>query len=131
MTVFNLEAKEYWFDVKGGGRICLRPLTVEDWREIEKATTKKKEVFKPYQGQIVRVAWQEPDDDKQNEMFWDKVIVDWENFFDANGKPIPCTKKNKVLLIMKSSAFLKFLTDCIQKMNEEEEKRQEEIEKNS
>ena len=130
MTVFNLEPKTYWFDLEGGGRLCLRPLTIEDWKDIEKKTVQKKEVFKIVSGQMQRVAWKEADEDKQNELFWDKAIVDWKDFYDAKNNPIPCNRKTKLLLLTKSPEFLKQLTECLQKMNEEEEKRQEAIEKN-
>ena len=130
MTVFNLDVKTYWFDLEGGGRLCLRPLTVEDWKEIEKKTLQKKEVFRVVNGQMQRVAWKEADEDKQNELFWDKAIVDWKDFYDAKGNPIPCNRKTKYLLLTKSPEFLKYLTECFQKMTEEEAKRQEAIEKN-
>lgn len=130
MTIFNVEPKKYWFDIEGGGRICLRPLTVEDWKEIRKKTAQKKEVFKVVNGQMQRVAWEEEDEDKQNEFFWDRVIVDWENFVDVNKKPIPCNKKTKMLLFTRSLKFVQMVTELFNKMMEEEAKRQEEIEKN-
>jgi len=130
MTVFNTEPKKYWFDIEGGGRICLRPLTIEDWKEIRKETAKKREVFKVVDGVMQRVAWEDEDEDKQNEFFWDRVIVDWKDFVDVKGKPIPCNKKTKILLLLKSLKFVKIVTELFNKMMEEEAKRQEELEKN-
>lgn len=129
-TVFNLEVSQYWFELEGGGRICLRPLTVEDWKAIEKATVKKKVVFKPFNGKLTGVEWRDVDEDRQNEEFWDRTIVDWENFIDGNGKPIPCNRKTKMMLLMKSARFVKKLTEFLEIVAEKEAERQEAIEKN-
>lgn len=66
----------------------------------------------------------------QNELFWDLVIVAWENFSDRQGNPIPCTKENKLLLLSRSQKFANFVSDSLKTLNDKELTLMEETEKN-
>ena len=131
MTVFNLEdSPGVWFDHEEGGRIKLRSISVDKWKEIRKQTVKKKVDYKKIEGSPVRLEFEEVNEDLQNELFWDEVIVSWEKFFDGKGNEIPCTKENKMLLMMRSMKFAKFVNECLKTLSEDEEKQNEVIEKN-
>jgi hypothetical protein len=59
-----------------------------------------------------------------------RSIVDWENIFDPEGKPLPCTEKNKKRLCRELpekewQAFLKFIADSRKALSEQIEKQQE------
>ena len=130
-TVFNLDEKTgFWFDMEGGGRLQLRTIDVTDWKAIRNRTVKKKVDFKKVEGTPGRFEFEEVNEDLQNELFWDQVIVSWENFFDSKGSPIPCTKENKILLMSRSVKFAKFVGDCLKQMAEDEAIQAEQAEKN-
>lgn len=131
MTVIDLESKRgVWFEMDGGGRVQLRTLTAEDLRAIKKATTKKRTEFKKVEGTPGRFEYEEVNDELQNEMFWDRVIVAWENLYDGKGGEIPCTKENKVLLVLKSIQFSKFVADSLKELSDAEAEEMGAAEKN-
>ena len=131
MTVINIEEKQgTWFEMEGGGRVQLRTLTADDLKAIRKATVKKRVEFKKVDGTPGRFEVEETDEEKQNELFWDRVIVSWENLFDGKGEAIPCTKENKMLLIMRSLKFSKFVGESLKVLQEQEAELEEAREKN-
>lgn len=120
MTVFNIGADNagVWFDMEDGGRVQLRTLTADALRTIRKQTVKKKVDFKKIEGTPVRLEYDEINEDLQTELFWDFIIVAWENFVDSNGAAIECTKENKVLLMTKSPMFSRFVGDSLRALSE-------------
>ena len=106
-----------WFDVEGGGRISLRICGSDKLREIRKLTVKKKVEYK--QGN--RFVFEETNEDMQGRLIWDYCIVDWENFFDADGKPIPCNIDTKNALMGNSPFFSKMVTGYLSKLADMEE----------
>lgn len=52
-------------------------------------------------------------------------LVDWENFFDAEGKPMPCTDENKIRMARDDERFAplvgKFRTELAEKVARERE----------
>ena len=120
MTIFDLDQPGKWFDIEGGGRLQLRTMTAEKHKEIRRKTVKKKVDFKKVEGTPARFESEDVNEDLSNELFWDHVIVAWENFFDAKKKPIPCTTENKMMLISRSSKFMKFVSDCLKDLAEAE-----------
>jgi len=131
MTTFNIEDKPgTWFDMEGGGRLQLRTMMLDDWKAIRKQTVKKRVDFKKVDGTPGRFEFEETDEDLQNELFWDRVIVNWEHFFDSKKKPIPCTKENKVLLMTRSAKFAKVMLESLKTLAEDQEVEAEAAEKN-
>ncbi len=111
---------------EGGGKVTLRVCAGDDYKEIRKKTTKKKVEFKNGQRHEFEVV----DDDLQSRLLWDFCIVDWEDFFDADKKPIPCNIETKNLLMGKSLQFSKFVLEKIQELSDAQERDREEEEKN-
>jgi hypothetical protein len=131
VTVIDLnEAPGAWFDMEGGGRIQLRSVPPDAMRAIRKQTVKKRVDYPIVAGQPRRFEYEELDEDLQNELLWDYVIVAWENLFDRDGKPIPCTRENKVLAMNRSKVFSTFFNECLKKLLEDEAAVVEEASKN-
>ena len=131
MTTFDLDSDVgKWFELEDGGRICLKNMTADDLKEIRKQTVKKRVDFKKVDGTPGRFEYEEVDRDLENVLFWEKVIVDWENFFDIKKKPIPCTKENKLLLMGRSQKFIKIVTDFLKVLTEDDSEQAERAEKN-
>ena len=127
-VVFNLAELNpgVTFDFEGSGKITLRVCAGDDFRNIRKQTSKKKVEYK--NGQRFQV--ETIDEDLENQLLWDFCIIGWENFFDASGSPIPCTKENKTLLMGKSIKFSRFVLDCLNKIAEIETEQAEAERKN-
>lgn len=109
-----------------------RTIPMSKLREWRKETIDPKvEYYSPdgYNGQPYRYEIEDVNDDKLFELMWDYQIVNW-NIADPKGKEIPCTLKNKILLIANSKEFADFALSSIRKLNEDEEKRREKLEKN-
>ena len=131
MTVFNLEEKPgAWFELEGGGRVQLRSISADDWKVIRKQTVKREVDFKRIDGKAERFEFEKVNDDLQNELFWDHVIQSWENFIDSKGEKIPCTKENKILLMSRSAKFVKFVSECLKQMADDDAAQAEALEKN-
>ena len=131
MISFDIEDKPgTWYDLGSGARIQLRNTTREDFKELRKQTTTKMSEIKRIDGVLERVAWEEKDEDLHEELFWDKVIVDWEGIVDAKGLLMPCTRENKVKLMLRSAKFAKMVNDSFKILTDAEAAELETAEKN-
>ncbi len=119
-----------WFDLEGGGRLHLRLLDITDIRDMRKACLKTVPEYPKIEGKYQRFEGQEFDGDLWNEMLWDRTIMGWEGIFDRNEKPIPVTKENKALLMMRVSEFVRVYEEGIKALKAAEEVRAEAAEKN-
>lgn len=129
--IFDLEEKPgSWFPMEGGGRVQLRALSPENWREIRKQTVTKVPDYAKLDGKWERFEAEKVDEDLQNELFWDKLIVSWEGLLDAKGREIPCTKENKALLMLTQTVFSRFIAGCIDALTKDDKARAEASEKN-
>jgi hypothetical protein len=59
----------------------------------------------------------DPDEEKRELLFWDYCIVEWAGLLDSDGKPVPCTKENKALLLNNNLDLGLFVRSCIDKLN--------------
>lgn len=131
MTVFDLEEREAtWFDMEGGGRVRLKTLTSEGWRAIRGRSVKVVSEYQKLEGKWERFEVSKVDDDLQNNLFWDAVIVAWENLFDGKGREIPCTPENKTLLMLTQPKFSRFIGECVEALTRDESARLAASEKN-
>ena len=100
----------------GTGRVCIRDMG-PFWRERLRSRKKKFEfVRNPSTRAMERVEYydQTPEEEaKEREDAFDYAITDFDNFFDAKGKPIKCTRENKIRLIA-IPVFDRFLTRCFE-----------------
>ncbi len=126
---FNLEDLNpgvfFPFEDEDNG-VTIRLANGEIIDEIEKKCTKKKVVFR--KGQRHEVI--EENKSMRSEMLWDYVIVGWDGVEDSNGNAIPCTTKNKIMLMRGSVKFSAFIGNCVEQLSEDVEVYEEELEKN-
>lgn len=121
MTVFDVgEQAGAWFDLPGGGRVQIRTITPEDWRDIQRATvTYGPPEYPKLDGKFQRFQSEIVDKELQLDMIWDRTILAWEGILDRNGKEIPCTSEWKTrLMLMKSPDFRDFYNEKINGMME-------------
>ena len=116
-----------WFDYVPDkpeeGRVQLQILDGEEVRDIVKATETEKVEYKPIRknGPLQRFEFIAVDEDLATEMRIDKSILDWENT-SLNGKPLKCTKANKLKMFYKSPHFRKVYVDGIAKVSQDSAK---------
>ena len=116
-----------WFDhPHTDGRICLRVASATDLERIRKKTIKKRVEYK--RGQRFEV--EHVDEELQTALTWQWCIVDWEGLYDYNHDEIPCTDENKVLLMLNSPPFSKWVVDCLDVLNDDNVEREASAEKN-
>ena len=131
MTVFDLEEKPAtWFDMEGGGRVQLRILSAEGWKAIRGQSVQVVAEYQKLDGKWERFEVEKKDDDLQNRLFWDAVIVAWENLQDGKGREILCTPENKTLLMLTQPKFSRFIGECVEVLTKDETARAEASEKN-
>jgi hypothetical protein len=131
MTVFDLDEKPgSWFEMEGGGRIQLKPLSAPAWKAIRAKSVKLVSEYQKLDGKWERFEVEKKDDDLQNTLFWDAVIISWSGLFDGKGNEIPCTAENKALLMLTQPKFSRFIGECIEALNKDESARAEALEKN-
>lgn len=133
MTTFSLREPNpgAWFSFDesdpAGGKICLRIMNSITLRNIRRAAVKPRVEYKHGQ----RFEFTDTDEDLISDMTWDYCIVDWTGLEDDDGKPIPCTKENKVFLMRENLQFQTFVMACMGILNEQAERRVADLEKNS
>lgn len=120
-TVFSFQETEgtwFLFDEKdpNSAEVCLRTLTLEEIKEMRRLFVKSKVVYKSGQ----RYAFEDPDNDGQNEYIWKKTIVDWRKVLDKDRNPVPCTDENKLHYMNKVPAFLRWVSRCMNTLNDVE-----------
>ena len=131
MTVINIDDEVgRYFEMEGGGTVILRTMTADVLKAIRKQTVKKKVDFKKIEGTPVRLEYEEVNEELQNELFWDHIIVEWDNLLDGKGNAIPCTKENKLKLMLRSIKFSQFITESLKTLADDEAKQLEASEKN-
>lgn len=112
---------EYEEPKEDAGRVCVRSL-VPYFEEIQAKRKRKHEfVLNPTTRQMERVSFfEEPGVEqarKERDDAWDYCIVGLENFFDAKGNEITCTRENK-LRLMSLPVFDRFIARCLQLLSE-------------
>jgi hypothetical protein len=131
-SVFDLKNLNpgFKFEMDGGGTIWLRVCSADALKQIQKQTTTQKIEYKRVDGKPQRIVSTITDDEASSEMIWDYCIVKWENFFDAEGNAIPCTKEMKMLLMGNSPKFSNFIINAIREIQPITEEVIADIEKN-
>ncbi|MBI5189959.1 MAG: hypothetical protein HZA22_04740 [Nitrospirae bacterium] len=112
-----------WVTWQGKARVKLRPVPNDEGTRINERHTKTG--WKKHQ------PIKEVDERKADEDRWDYQIPDWEGLVDAEGKPLPCTRENKVFLMRHYVPFAYFVNTVIFEMANGEKVVAEEEAKNS
>ena len=121
-----------WFDLDGGGRVCLRTCAGDDYRAIQAQAVERKSevVFDPKTRQPHRLVSEETDERLLSELLWDFVIVDWSDLYDAKQQPIPCTREMKLLLMGRSPVFAAKINKFMEQLRLLDDQEAEGLEKN-
>ncbi len=114
-------------DDKDEGGVTIRLASGEAIAKIDKKCIKKRTEWRRSQRHEIV----EDDNELRSRMLWSYVIVSWKGLYDSDGKEIPCTDVNKVKLMLGSVKFAAFVGSCVEKLTEESELYDEELEKNS
>lgn len=126
---------EYMEPEKDAARVRIRVADENALTEIHKQTRKKDAQFvrNPKTRQMERVTFYDQTEEQERlerELLWDHCIEEWENVLDTAGKPVPCTKENK-LKIMKNPQFARFFFKCCETINDAAEGKKQAASKNS
>jgi hypothetical protein len=118
------------FELKGGGKVHLKLLSAQDLKDMRRECNTKKVEYPLLDGQYRRFESVDTDSDKWVEMLYDRTITGWDDLYDRNGKPVPVTAENKLLLINKVPAFLEAYEAGMKVLKAEADGRAEASEKN-
>ena len=116
---------EKWFDVPGdpdGARVLIGHLLPGETAEIADETI----TFNPL-GNGNKTTY---DRKKDRELTIKKALKDWENFFDADGGPMPCNDDNKIRAMNEIDGFLAFISECRESLSIDAVAQQKDQEKN-
>ena len=113
-------------DFPGGGKIWLRNVNPEKFREFEKATGKT--IAKIIKGK--RHEWRKSNDAALNDLCYEYMIVKWEGFKGPDKKELTCDKKTKLALMNKAPNFLTWVSARLEELELAEEEHEEELGKN-
>ena len=129
LSNLNPAAKFHWNKKEW---VELRNIPIAELRNIRKKTiTKKIEYYRPDESDIKPFRYEDEslNEDKLDELLWDYQIVNWK-IVDPDGKDIPCTLENKLLLMGNSTEFAEWVIDCLRQLSTDEKKQKEKSEKN-
>jgi hypothetical protein len=109
------------------GEIRIRAVNQAKRSEIQKKCVKKKVEYKHGQ----RFEYTDTKDDLFSEMLWEYSIAEWSGLVDDDGKELVCDTETKVFLMQNNVGFARFVSDCLDKLNEDEENRIARVKKTS
>ena len=131
MPIFDIKEKEgVWFEMDGGGRVKLKTVGVEKYLHIVATTTKQVPFVHESNGNVKVLTYEVQDQELYVRMVNDETIQEWEDFFDKDKKPIPCTLDNKILLKVRSETFRNFVDQKLELLEKAEKEQTEALEKN-
>ena len=128
----NPSARFYYPGTKKAEWIELRNISMSDIRQMRKKTVDKKiEYYRPDNSneRPFRYEIENIDEDELFSLMWDYQIVNWK-IIDPNGKEIPCTIENKLLMIGKSNEFAEWVMKCLKQLSKDDAKSKKDSEKN-
>ena len=117
---------EYHDPIPSAGRFHIRNHSVDSLAIISKATRGKKvnvPVMHPLtkvMGIVIQYDQTPEQEQKEREMLWDHVIVDWEGLKDKNDNEIPVTLENKMRLL-EIPRIMRFVSRCLELIDKQKE----------
>ena len=119
MGVFDLRERVATFTHENGSKWQIKRITPAKYREIEKAVSSKRDVFKKDKhGKEQHFEVVEKDDEKRMWMIFDAAVHGWEDvellLNDGDGpQAVECTAENKRLVYDYDMDSVKFVMDCM------------------
>ncbi|MFH2075119.1 MAG: hypothetical protein ABIJ57_07195 [Pseudomonadota bacterium] len=120
-----------WFDLRAGGRVQLRLLSITDVRAIRDASVKTVVEYPLLDGVYKRFESEKFNAELATEIRHDRTIMGWEKLFDKNEKEIPVTRANKKLLMELVPEFREAVDNGLKALKEADEAKSGQAEKNS
>lgn len=125
---------ERWFDVpddSDGGRLRIRELLPGEVTDIfDKVFVQKINYKKGEGGEFEPAFSQNTNKSLDRKLTLTKTIVNWENFFDSDGKEMKCTPDNIMRASREIKGFNELVTELREKLAKEIEKEKEDQQKN-
>ena len=129
------KATERWFDVPNDpdkARIKIKNLLPGEVTDIfDEVFVQNINYKKNEKGEFEPVFSQVTDKKKDRELTITKTVVDWENFFDKEDKPLEYNKENVLRAIREIEGFNDLITDLRETLSEEIKQEKEAQRKNS
>ena len=129
---------ERWFPVPNDpdkARLKIKHLSPGETQDIFDKVFTQKIDYKKGKGKKAKlepIFSQKTDKGLDRKMTLTMVVVDWENFFDEEGKKLlECTSENIMEFSRKTEGFTEFVTECREQLAEDIENEKEEQIKNS
>lgn len=126
--------KERWFKVPedpDGSRIKIKQLLPGERQDIfDKVFSQEIEYDMGDDGKMLPKMKQATNNKLDREITLTRVVVDWEKFFERDGTPLECNKKNIIRASREIDGFAEFVTECRQKLDNDLENEEKELEKN-
>ena len=118
----------------GTGKACFRPSRPLVMERIAKRKKESEFVLNPKTRSMEKVEYYKPlsfeEQQKEQDDMTDFVITGLKDFYDAKGKPIECTRENK-LKLAKVPVFDRFMARCMEIQMNATIQQAEKAEKNS
>ena len=125
---------ERWFKCDGDpdeGSILIKDLTPGEIQDIvDESMPKSYEYEKDEKGDLSPILTVKMDNTRQRELTFTACILDWKNFFDAEGTVLVCTPENIVRASREIEGFNEFVVDCQNILTKDIAKEKEGQEKN-
>ena len=107
---------ERWFKCEGDpdeGSVLIKDLIPGEIQDIvDKAMPRSYEYESDEKGNQIPKLTVKMDNTLQRELTFIACILDWKNFFDAEGTTLGCTPENIIRASRKIAGFNEFVIDC-------------------
>jgi hypothetical protein len=126
--------KERWFEVPEDpdeARIKIKHLSPGERQDIfDKVFLQEIEYETGEQGKMIPKMKQVTDRKTDREETLVKAVVDWEYFYDENGKPLECNVENIIRASREIEGFAEHVSECRQVLDSDIAEEEKELEKN-
>ena len=126
MGELNPSVKFDFSDDEDSGCIYLRVMSPGKLAEVRDQTFVTKVEYKNNN----RFEYQEIDYETRDRIIWDYCIHKWQGLTDDEDNAIECNTENKLKLINGHPGFAAFVNSCLDKLNADQDKQAEYLEKN-
>jgi hypothetical protein len=126
-----------WFEIPNdpdSGRIKIHHITPGELTDISDQAYKQDVIYKPVAGQkgkVEPIITQDVDSALNRKLLLTTAIVDWENFFDREDKPMECTPDNIMRCSREIDGFYALVEEFRTQLAEDIAQEKEDQRKNS
>jgi len=129
------KVEERWFEIPGDpdkGRLKIRNPLPGELDEINEKVFSQKIIYRQNsKGKFEPEVTQNPNMKLHRELLLKATVKDWENFFDASGKPLKFSEANLLKASKEIPGFDELVEQLRDQLAEDISKEEEELRKNS